>query len=337
MSSSRTRRERGVTAVIVAIVIAVLCAFVALVINSGHIMSVRGQLQNATDAAALAGARALDGTAAGFDNARTAAQTYAALHITDNGQNVTITGADVKIGSWNFAAPRESAFTEITGTSPAELANANAVLVDAGRQASRGNPVQVTMGKLPGAPLGRDQTDVSAQSVAVLGGPTRECPLVPLAFSSCSLLNPDGSVKCGQTLIFNSNNNDNIGFTNLTASASVNTPELKSILAGNCQWLSVGDPISISNGTNLQPLVGDFLAIKGEKKIAPVVDLPGCMFNLSGTSKVIGFVTIIVTDVIAAPTKMIEIEIDCNEPTLLPSPGGGVNFGTPATTPLLVR
>ena len=48
MRSSRYRRERGVTAVIVAIVIAVLCAFVALVINSGHIMSVRGQLQNAT-------------------------------------------------------------------------------------------------------------------------------------------------------------------------------------------------------------------------------------------------------------------------------------------------
>ena len=336
MRSSRYRRERGVTAVIVAIVIAVLCAFVALVINSGHIMSVRGQLQNATDAAALAGVRRLDGTAAGFDNARAAAQAYAALHITDKAQNVTITGADVVIGSWNFTAPSADAFTPITGTSPAQLAAANAVLVNAGRQALRGNPVQVAMGELPGAPLGRTQTDVSAQSVAVMGGPSTECPMVPLAFSSCSLLNPDGSVKCDQTLVFNSNNNDNIGFTNLTASASVNTPELRSILQGNCQWLNVGDPISISNGTNLQPLVTDFGAIVGKEKIAPVVDVPGCMFNLSGTSRVIGFVTITVTNVISAPTKMIEIEIDCNETTLQPAPAGGAFFGLPAT-PRLVR
>jgi len=184
----------------------------------------------------------------------------------------------------------------------------------------------------------KDTTNVSAQSVAVLGGTTQECPMVPLAFSSCSLLDPvDKHVLCGVTLTFTSNNNDNIGFTNLTASASVNTPELRSILQGNCQLLNTGDPISISNGTNLKPLETDFLAIVGEKKTAPVVDPPECMFNLSGTSPVIGFVMITVTEVIPAPTKAIVVTIDCGEKSLLPSPGGGPNFGLNAALPQLVR
>src|SRR6266511_1440409 len=70
-----------------------------------------------------------------------------------------------------FAAPRDSAFTEITGTTAADLANAIAVRVDAGRDASHaaaGGPVPVTMGGLEY--VGKDTTNVSAQSVAVRGG-----------------------------------------------------------------------------------------------------------------------------------------------------------------------
>ncbi len=331
-----SERQRGATVVIVALTLAVLCGFVALVMNTGHIMAVRGQLQNATDAAALAGVRELDGTSAGVIRAQLVAANYAQMHITDRNMHVTIDPAtDVVIGSWNFDAPRAAAFTPITVFTAATLATANAVLVNAGREASRGNSLDVVMGALP--TVGKTKTDVSATSVAVMGGPTRECPLVPLAFSSCSVLNADGSIRCSETLTFNSNNNDNIGFTNLTASASVNTPQLKSILEGNCQWLNVGDPISVSNGTNLQPLVGDFQTLLNEKKVAPVLDVPDCSFNLSGTSRVIGFVTITVTAVISAPTKQINVAIDCQESTLTPSPGGGPNFGTAATQPRLVR
>jgi Flp pilus assembly protein TadG len=58
--------ERGVAAILVALVILVLLGFAALAIDIGHLFAVRNELQNAADAGALAGARFLyndDGTA----------------------------------------------------------------------------------------------------------------------------------------------------------------------------------------------------------------------------------------------------------------------------------
>jgi len=346
MNPSRSRRQRGVTAVMVAILMAVLCAFLALVINSGHIMSVRGELQNATDAAALAGARRLDGTAAGFDNARAAAQAYAALHITDKGQNVTITGADVEIGSWSFTAPSASAFTPITGTTPADLAAANAVRVSAGRQASRGNPVPVVMSNLPGAPLGKDQTDVGAQSVAVLGGPKKpDCAVLPLTFSSCAIYNDDGTLKCDSTLTFNKDGGDNMGFTSLTSASGVTPPLMKQILnctcppppPGTCPPIATGDTIWVQNGADLAPVAADFRQYVNKKEMAPVVEMPGCKFVSSGVgATVLGFVTVIITKVNPPPLNTIELKIDCDKGPS-DTPGGGGYFGTPAAQPTLVR
>ncbi len=346
MSPSRSHRERGVTAVVVAIVIGVLCAFVALVINSGHIMSVRGQLQNATDAAALAGVRRLDGTAAGFTNARAAAKAYAALHITDNGQNVTINDSDVAIGSWNFAAPRDSAFTEITGTTAADLANAIAVRVDAGRDASHaaaGGPVPVTMGGLEY--VGKDTTNVSAQSVAVRGGPKKpDCAVLPLTFSSCAIYNDDGTLKCASTLTFNRDGGDNMGFTSLTSESGVTPPVMKQILnckcpaapVGTCPPIVAGETIWVQNGADLAPVASDFRKRVNEPVLAPVVDMPGCKFVSAGVgATVLGFVTVTITKVNPPPLNSIELKIDC-EPKPVDTPGGGGNFGTPAM-PQLVR
>ena len=51
------RAERGQTLVVVAVMIVVLVAFLGLVIDGGNVYAQRRQLQNAADAAALAGAR----------------------------------------------------------------------------------------------------------------------------------------------------------------------------------------------------------------------------------------------------------------------------------------
>lgn len=52
-------RERGQTLVVVAVMIVLLVAFLGLVIDGGNVYAQRRQMQNAADAAALAGARAL--------------------------------------------------------------------------------------------------------------------------------------------------------------------------------------------------------------------------------------------------------------------------------------
>jgi len=53
---SKFKNQRGVTAVVVAIVIAVLMGFVALAVDIGYVAATKNELQNAADAAALAGA-----------------------------------------------------------------------------------------------------------------------------------------------------------------------------------------------------------------------------------------------------------------------------------------
>ncbi|TSA06872.1 MAG: hypothetical protein D4R73_10655 [Deltaproteobacteria bacterium] len=53
------RDETGAVAVITALCLTVFVALLALVLDIGHLVAVRGELQNAADAGALAGARAL--------------------------------------------------------------------------------------------------------------------------------------------------------------------------------------------------------------------------------------------------------------------------------------
>ena len=48
--------ESGAVAVVVAITFIVLCGFVSLALDLGHIVMVKGELQRTADAAALAGA-----------------------------------------------------------------------------------------------------------------------------------------------------------------------------------------------------------------------------------------------------------------------------------------
>ena len=57
--------EKGVTIVLVAILMVVLVMFVAIAVDLGHLYVARNELQNAADAGALAGARMLyiDGNA----------------------------------------------------------------------------------------------------------------------------------------------------------------------------------------------------------------------------------------------------------------------------------
>ncbi len=332
------RAPRGATAVLVAILVAVLAALVMLVVNVGHVMAVRNQLQNATDSAALAGAQALNGTVDGLAAARALAVDFASRHGTDRDMSVDVDpDADVVLGYWDHALPAADAFTPMTSTTPQALKLTNAVLVRAGREAARGNAVSVFAGAL----LGRNQADVRAESIAVLGGPCEEGCAVPIAFAECLVVNPDGSLDCGTELVFNSDVTDNIGFTNLTNDPSVSTAVLRSILQGNCQKVEVGDPISISNGANLSPLVGDFLPLLSKQVSAPIVRLPGgcpAKFNEHGNeAPVVGFATFTITAVTGGATKSISIRLECAAMEPEPVAPGCEFFGTAPLKPRLVR
>src|SRR5438128_11359498 len=101
-------RDRGAVAIMVAVALPLLAAFVALAVDVGHAYLVRNQLQNAADAAAMAGARALDGTPIGNAAARLSAMDFAARHNAD-GRSVQIDlnlgnapGGDTVLGRWHL-------------------------------------------------------------------------------------------------------------------------------------------------------------------------------------------------------------------------------------------
>lgn len=66
-------RQQGAVAIIVAICLVVLIGMLGLVLDLGHLYVAKSELQNAADAAALSGAKELDGTKDGIDRAKAAA------------------------------------------------------------------------------------------------------------------------------------------------------------------------------------------------------------------------------------------------------------------------
>ena len=327
------RRQRGVTSVLVAIVLTVILGFLGLAMNIGHSRMVRGQLQNASDSAALAGARELDGTAAGVAKARTVAADYAGRHVTDADVTVGVDpAADVEVGHWNFTLPRETAFTPLAGSTVAQLQQMNAVLVRAGRDSSRGNPLTVWMS----GPLGLATMNVTSQAVAVGGGPrNNDCP-VPIVLPSCAI-QKNGQYTCGQDMHFTTDGTfsndtvDTIGFTSLDpTSSSVSNNDVRTILNnGECLPVQEGDNIAIQNGADFNKHVYDalasFLQKNGNTVAVPIVqkdDCPNPKFNQ--TDPIVGFATVTLT---LAPwsnqNKVILIEGTLGCPDTNAHAGGG--------------
>lgn len=82
MKTTTPARQRGAVVILVGFVLIVLIGFAGLVIDLGRLYVAKTELQNAADAAALAGAKFLDGTALGLQKA---------VHGTNN--NDTLNGA----------------------------------------------------------------------------------------------------------------------------------------------------------------------------------------------------------------------------------------------------
>ena len=108
MKTTTRARQRGAVVILVGFVLVALIGFAGLVIDLGRLYVAKTELQNAADAAALAGAKLLDGTAAGVDkavrgtnpgNPKDGAIYTAGLHRYDfTSKPVTITVANISVG-----------------------------------------------------------------------------------------------------------------------------------------------------------------------------------------------------------------------------------------------
>lgn len=93
-------RQRGAIALMTALLlIFVLLPFTGLVLDLGHLYIAKSELQNAADAAALAGAKELNHTSDGVTAAVNRARETAAAHNYDLRRPVTITIDNIRLGS----------------------------------------------------------------------------------------------------------------------------------------------------------------------------------------------------------------------------------------------
>jgi Flp pilus assembly protein TadG len=353
-SVERCQRQRGTVVVLFALLLPVLLGFIALVVDLGHGWLTRGQLQNAADSAALAGARDLNGMATQYTLARASAQYYAAQHLANNtavGLNLNAGNApngNIVLGNWDFLT---NAFTPDNGSLPAYRVNAVKI-----------NTPTFAVPTWFATTFGINQENVVTSAIAVGGSPNASCGF-PLVVPDCSILDNNGQVQCNATLTFGRATTDNVGFTLYSSSPGVNTPGINCAVArslgvacpGGCNCTSAcnasaisNGQIYISNGNNLSSQVVNW--INSAVAAAPnglYVQLPvlasglsqaNCgSFQFNRLQAITGYVEIKLTGASQGPPKTISGSIECTRSGPAPPGGSGGFFGYKSTTIYLVQ
>ncbi|HKT35266.1 MAG TPA: pilus assembly protein TadG-related protein [Nitrospira sp.] len=227
--------SRGTIAVVTAVFIVVLLAMGAAAIDIGHALVARNELQNVSDAAALAGDRALAIIYQGMSS--TAQQSYVvtaanrgtivaaaqatAVANSAAGVAITVNAADVSVGTWNFAT---RTFTP-TNTTP------TAVRVIARRDSSANGPISTFMANV----VGMSSVSVNAVATANLGPLNSVLPPATMnAPFGISLRYFNSGFGCGSQVQFAPNNAGTpqscAGWT--TFDQNFNANDMKSIING---------------------------------------------------------------------------------------------------------
>lgn len=96
---SGRHRQRGAVAIMFGLSAVVLFGFMGLALDLSQTYDRKTELQNAADAAALAGAKELKGTSAGIDSAVNKARTIAGVHKFKFGTSIVLADAAITFGS----------------------------------------------------------------------------------------------------------------------------------------------------------------------------------------------------------------------------------------------
>jgi Flp pilus assembly protein TadG len=261
--------ERGVTAIVVALVLSLLIACAALAIDSSHLYVARGELQNAADAGALAGSRFLyndTGTAINtganqiaYDAATANKSEKVAVEVNWSGGNQ----GEVQRGHWSFAT---STFTANESTAPVDLWNVtteeldlNPDFINAVKVVTRrsGTPVASFFARI----FGHENFQLSAEAVAYIGFAGTLLPAgieQPIAICEESIIGAGEGYTCSIGRMINSGQNvatsESGGWTSLSqddaCTGGTNSLEVRNLICGdgNQNLLKFGAEIATSGG-----------------------------------------------------------------------------------------
>ncbi|WP_321931150.1 pilus assembly protein TadG-related protein [Paraburkholderia guartelaensis] len=184
--------QRGSVSVMVAVFLVVLLGCAALAIDVARWVIVRNELQNAADAAALAGARQLPGqlvaaaSSTTWSNAATAATTVANTYAGGNhanGQSI-VTPQTVVAGYWDVNAANQP--STVPSSLPQTIGSPTdkpAVMVTVSLDPTHGTGLPLLLGRV----LGVSSLHASATAVAIISAPGAAQPgsLFPMALNQC--------------------------------------------------------------------------------------------------------------------------------------------------------
>lgn len=257
------RRQRGAVAIMVAFVMMLLLMFAALAVDSFHLVVVRNELQNDTDAAALAGASFLWQGPAMPNLALAEEKGLAAISLNKSFRANLVSG-DVDAGYWSL----DDGFSAGAMANPG-VDHIPALRVTVARsggggvmgEGSNGGAVELFLGGVVGTP----SVDVSATSVAVVAPPGMIFPgsLFPMVLTKCLFDNywdaaagrPKNDPVTNQPYIFRIGSNYHYGpcesgqWTSFQLDDN-NTPTIRGLIdEGNAQSIEIGDTTWLQPGT----------------------------------------------------------------------------------------
>lgn len=338
-SIAKLSNDKGVTVIIVALLLAVFLGIAALAVDVGYLYMAKNQLQNVVDAAALAGARQL-----GYDKGSTINVKQTAKDISSDSANkvgqkiVILADDDIAIGTWAW----------IPKTFDTASPTPNAVRVNATM------PVDTFFGRI----IGNDTVSVSAESTAALTSATGGISNAPFVLSKAWF---DGGCPTDE-LILNSNTPASCIAWN---GKNKNFVDFDCIYDGGCPVYDVGEELpQINKGTidkifetgectnpqNKNTIYclwdamrtkndGDFDLDESDDSWTTSVVLvdESCTF-VKNKVNVAGFATVKITGVGGGATggKNLNIDPVCNYYTEYPG-GGTIEGGNLSSFPKLVK
>jgi Flp pilus assembly protein TadG len=345
------REQQGAVAVVVAASLTGIGGLTAAAVDLGMLYTARAELQNAADAAALAGASTMVGyddsgsmvaqCDEGISNAKQVASSNKALAV-----NLTLLDGDITMGYWD--SDNKAFDPSRTGYS-ADPADLTAFQVTLRRDQEANSPVTTIFAGI----VGMDQVNIRATSTAFLGYagtlPSGEVDL-PIAVKEDVVTGPGGP-RCDTWIIFHSEREETAEWTTFFQSPA-NDPNVRDYVDGSATVpeVSVGDMINVINGNlsnhTFRALQRRFRAnqVNGNWNVTlPVIkDSTGSSSNRHSCScqstqkEVVGFVSYVITGVYTAPRKTVSGYMVCDV-TVENSSGGGGNYGTRASNAQLVQ
>lgn len=347
--ANNLRGRRGAVAILVAILLPMFLCFAALAIDLGYLLVVRNQLQNASDAAALAGAGWLYHGQTSPVPDWNAAQLNATAAISLNkAVNASLTGGQVQYGYFNVSPPpgTTSVLQPLPMTpGPNDMPAVKVTISKASGQ--NGGAVNLFFARI----FGVATAPVTATAIAVISQSGNAGPsgLFPLAITGCMFSNywdasasppgPKIDPGTGKPFVFDIGSAYHYSACSSGQWTSFDVdrndvPTIRNLITnGNSTGLANGDSIWIQPGTKNTIFSSvDACSAEGDKSCEYVTIPVVTNLDTHEYSPIVAFACIHIDLAVGGSGKYVQVEMSNSTKCKTPNSGGfGPSYG--AVTP----